>query len=285
MNILGNFFIRNGSLEKTKYFDYSLINEGESVYEVLRIADGLPVFFDDHFERLKSGTQLTGRKMLRSKELLAHDIISLTASQEVKEANLWIVFNYRESGESSLVYYSKPSYPGSADYMNGVKGIVISAERNNPASKVINNRLRSEINARLAGAGAYEALLADRQGRITEGSRSNIFFIQGTTLITAPDELVLGGITRKHIVEICNENKIKIEFRCVFVLEMADSDGVFLTGTSPVVLPFSQVGEIQFSVDHPLTGFLRSEIMRRMEESRKIFRENAVSSGLLKGKE
>ena len=35
------------------------------------------------------------------------------------------------------------------------------------------------------------------------------------TLITAPDNVILCGITRKHILDICSENNIKVKMECV----------------------------------------------------------------------
>ena len=49
-----------------------------------------------------------------------------------------------------------------------------------------------------------------KNNEITEGSRSNIFFLKDETLVTAPDNAVLNGITRKHILEICRENSIRL---------------------------------------------------------------------------
>ena len=43
----------------------------------------------------------------------------------------------------------------------------------------------------------YEVLLVDRNGRITEGSRSNVFFVKGNKFYTGPSAMVLVGITRK----------------------------------------------------------------------------------------
>ena len=142
-------------------------------------------------------------------------IISLTRSDRKKETNLKIVFNYNNEVKNFLVYFIEPIFPTTEQYRCGVKGILFHAERKNPESKVINHKLRSAIYHRLILEGAYEALLVNEKNMITEGSRSNIFFLKGETLVTAPDNLILNGITRKHILEICNQNKLKVELRCV----------------------------------------------------------------------
>jgi branched-chain amino acid aminotransferase len=107
---------------------------------------------------------------------------------------------------------------------------------------------------------------------ITEGSRSNIFFVRRNTLVTAPDNLVLSGITRKHILDICTIEKIRIEFRSISVDELSGYESVFMTGTSPVVLPFCCIEEKSFNAGLPLMAKLRELYLLRAEESIRTFR-------------
>ena len=106
---------------------------------------------------------------------------------------------------------------------------------------------------------------------ITEGSRSNIFFLRDGILTTAPDEKVLNGITRKYILDICRENAIKVVFRCIPAGSIREYDAVFMTGTSPMVLPFCCIGEVNFRVDFPLIEKLRRLYLEKAEESIRRF--------------
>jgi branched-chain amino acid aminotransferase len=125
---------------------------------------------------------------------------------------------------------------------------------------------------RLILAGAYEALLVNEKNMITEGSRSNIFFLKGEVLVTAPDKLILNGITRKHILEICRLNNVKVEMRCVNAGDISEYDSVFMTGTSPMVLPFCRIDDITLNVELPLMERLRMLYTVRAEESIRRFR-------------
>ena len=107
---------------------------------------------------------------------------------------------------------------------------------------------------------------------ITEGSRSNIFFLKGDTLVTAPDNVILNGITRKHILEICRENQIIVELACVKAKEISKFDAVFMTGTSPTLLPFYCIEDKFFNVRLPLMERLRRLYMVKAEESILFFR-------------
>ena len=268
----GNKFILNGELQPAYLFDNSLVYEGDSIYEVIRMVKGNPVFFHDHMERLSNSVKLQGVEMLTDVPALRSSIIKLTRSGRKKESNLKIVFNYNNDAKNFLVYFIEPIYPSAEQYNNGVKGILFHAERKNPESKVINHKLRLAIYHRLILAGAYEALLVNEKNMITEGSRSNIFFLKGEVLVTAPDKLILNGITRKHILEICRLNNVKVEMRCVNAGDISEYDSVFMTGTSPMVLPFCRIDDITLNVELPLMERLRMLYTVRAEESIRRFR-------------
>ncbi len=268
----GKKFILNGKLQSSDSFDNSLVYDGDSVYEVIRMAKGYPVFFYDHMERLASSVKLQKKKMLAHPDALKKDIINLTKWDKKKEINLKIVFNYNKGSENYLVYFIEPIYPSAEQYKKGVKGILFYAERKDPASKVINHKLRSSIFHKLILEGGYEALLVNENGQITEGSRSNIFFLKGDTLVTAPDSMILSGITRKHILEICRENTIKVRLACVKADRITEYDAVFMTGTSPIVLPFNCIDDKYFNVRIPVVDTLRKLYIEKAENSIKSFR-------------
>jgi branched-chain amino acid aminotransferase len=267
---IGNSFILNGDLVPTELFNNSMVYEGKSVYEVIRLVRGRPVFYTDHFERLMTSTKLQLKEMLAGSEELRRDIISLSKSEKKKETNLKIVFNYNKS-DNYLLYLIESVYPTKEQYAKGVMGAFVFAERKEPESKIIRQKLRSEIYNKLLIEGAYEAVLVNKEGCITEGSRSNIFFIEGDQLYTAPDGSVLNGITRKHVLEICRENGISVKYTLINSGEISNYDNVFMTGTSPVVLPFQRIDKIYFRVDNPLIKQLRNMYLIRMEESIRLF--------------
>jgi len=270
----GKKFVLNGALQPSDSFDNSLVYEGDSVYEVIRIVKGNPVFFHDHMERLETSVKIKQKRLLAGLSALRRDIINLSKTEKRKETNLKIVFNYNQDSENYLVYFIEPIYPSEEQYKKGVKGILFYAERKDPESKVINHKLRSSIYHKLILEGGYEALLVNEDDCITEGSRSNIFFLKNEILTTAPDETVLNGITRKHILDICRENKFKVEFKCVPVSSIPDYESVFMTGTSPMVLPFYCIGNVNFNVRITLIERLRMLYLEKAEESIRRFISN-----------
>jgi branched-chain amino acid aminotransferase len=270
----GKKFILDGAILPRDSFDNKFVYEGDSVYEVIRMAKGSPVFFHDHMERLETSLNLMNKKSLASITTIRKDIIRLARTERRKEINLKIVFNYSNGRSHYLIYFIEPVYPDEKQYRLGVRGILYYAERKDPESKVINHKLRSSIFHKLILESGYEALLVNEDDCITEGSRSNIFFLKGDILVTAPDNRILNGITRKYILQICREIGQEVRFDCVRVKDIGSYDAVFMTGTSPVVLPFCCIGDIFFEARLPVIENLRHLYMIKAEESIRHFISN-----------
>jgi branched-chain amino acid aminotransferase len=263
----GKNFILNGEIKPAEEFDNNLVYVGETIYEVIRMVRGVPVFFNDHMERLSRSISIQNMEMITGISTLKNDTIRLNESEKRKEVNIKIVFNYKDDLQNYLIYYIESNYPTPVQYGKGVKGMLFWAERKDPQSKVLNNRMRAAIHQALVDENAYEALLVNNENLITEGSKSNLFFMSADTLYTAPDECILKGVTRKHILDISRTEQIPVEYRCINADDLDKYDAAFMTGTSPMVLPFCCVNGTFFSVSHPLLERLRELYIQKVEES------------------
>ena len=124
--------------------------------------------------------------------------------------------------------------------------------RENAEVKYINSGLREMTNKIIGEQGVHEVLLIDEENFITEGSRSNVFFIKDNTLFTAPLPHVLPGTSRKRVLIICQENNIRVEEKRVAYKDLSTYEAAFITGTSPLVLPILHIDNITFDPHHPL---------------------------------
>ncbi len=264
-------FIENGIVRNKSEFDLAKVFEDDVIYEVIRVRDRMPVFFADHFDRLVNSTKMSGNKPVPDYHELREQVLTLIGICGIAEGNLKIILKFTSSFTGYLVYFIEAQYPGPDMYKKGVEGILYYAERRNPVAKVFNHKLRSAIYAKLIQAGAYEALLVNRDSCITEGSRSNIFFIKGDRIITAPDDMVLGGITRKKILEICSDEGMAIGLRCIHTDELKHMDCVFMSGTSPIALPFKSIGGHTFNTDNRMLTLIGERYMERIDSYLKEF--------------
>jgi D-alanine transaminase len=93
-------------------------------------------------------------------------------------------------------------------------------------------------------AGAGECFLI-RDGKVTEATHSSVLAVKNGTVITHPlSNLILPGITRKVILEICAENSIPVEERALSKAELYEIDELIIAGTGSEVTPVIQVDDI-----------------------------------------
>jgi len=154
--------------------------------------------------------------------------------------------------ETNWVFRFIPhSYPTPEDYENGVPTDLLLVERKNPNAKVIQNEIREKSNQLIAGQNLFEVLLVDRNRMITEGSRSNVFFVKDQIFYTAPSSMILVGITRQKVMVCLKSLNYGIVEEAISVNQLSQFDSAFLTGTSPKVLPISTIGKLSYSTKNP----------------------------------
>lgn len=116
-------------------------------------------------------------------------------------------------------------------------------------------------------------LLLDREGRILEGTSSNIFFVRRGELITAGDG-VLEGIVRKVVLELARELRLPVRFERLSVEAAGGCDEAFLTSSSRHILPI--VGIERMPVGGGVPGPITLELSWRYEERAELEARPAV---------
>lgn len=238
------FYLVNGELKSTG--DLKIFNKiNKPIYEVIRIIDGVPLFLEEHLERMRESASLVDYKINKTNSEIKKDIKRLILKNQIKNLNVKLICTDVEGmGQVFLSCFIKSFYPPEEYYKKGVHTTLFHYERQNPNVKVQISAFNMEVAKRLKEKKVFEALLVSKAGYILEGSRSNIFFVKGDKLYTAPKEAVLLGITRKHIFQVCEELGIKIIEENIHVGDLDKLDGAFMTGTSVNVLPISTIDHI-----------------------------------------
>jgi branched-chain amino acid aminotransferase len=248
-----NFFIHNSSLHKASDFDKIYCDKHPSVYEVIRIIDGIPLFLEEHYERLSSSAVILGYRLDFDYEEQRKNILKMIEINKTQNYNIKIVVNnFNNDSSDTYYFFIKSNYPEEALYIHGIKTFLYKAVRENPNVKIINKNLREEVDRLLKEKGCYEALLVNNSGEITEGSRSNLFFIRDNSVFTSPSEGVLMGITRQRIISLCRKNGIEVKEVPISSEHVESFDAAFISGTSPKVLPVSTIDEYNYSTDNSL---------------------------------
>jgi branched-chain amino acid aminotransferase len=274
---LGKLFINNGNLTDTSAFDDSFLKNPHYIYEVFRVIDGVALFLEDHLDRLKKTCDLSEHCHGFSYDDIYGQVYEVIKANNFSFGNLKMVLYSNDRKNSHfLIYITEHQYPTPQQFEKGIPVALFKGIRNNPNAKVMDVKLRNATNMMKQEMEVYETLLVDDQGCITEGSRSNVFFIRHGKIITPPLQDVLPGITRKHIIEVCRSLSLPLTEEKVPARSIVVMEAVFISGTSRKVLPVNRIDDIEFDANHPVTRQIQNAFNHVVE---KYILENLQKKG------
>ena len=237
--------------------------EEKIIYEVLRVIDGKPIFLEEHIRRMENSFKLVGEVFSLKFEEIYAKIDEFIKNEKKNIGN--IKLTYGLNSKELKIFFIEHSYPSDELYEKGVKTILYFGERTNPNAKIVNDNFRSKINEEIKKKNAYEAILVDRNGFITEGSKSNIFMVKENKLITSPVKAVLPGVTRGEIINIANKIGITVIEKEYSFKDIDKLNGMFISGTSPKVLPINQVDSIKLDPQNNIIKIILDEYNKEIE--------------------
>lgn len=273
MNIegIGNQLLINNEVV-TRDFPFSITYEGELIYEVVRIKDGYPLFWSEHLDRMIGSLNLTGQDGFKIAEEIEAYIRSFIAKSEFKNNNMKIIIgNFGEGAYEYMVYPIPSYYPDDCFYRNGAKVISLNHERINPNAKIINNDLAKKVTEIRKETDAYEVALVNTEGIVTEGSRSNLFFLRDHCVYVSQGHKILKGITLLKVIDLLKRLDVCYKEEDVFKEKLHTFDACFMTSTSNNVLPIDTIDDQQFDSSH------NEIVMALMSTFEKLMKEDQLN--------
>ena len=246
----------NGELKASNVFLKTIRGAENLIYEVIRIENSIPLFMEDHFDRIERSIQLVKGALPLKRDEMELSIHKLIASNRLEKGALKILYYYTPD-PLLIVHLMKEYKPSSEEYLRGIDTLFFHTSRTNPNAKVWNPEFRNKTAEKIERGSVFEVVLVNSEGFITEGSRSNIFFIKGHEVYTTPESYVLAGITRKKVISVCESLTIKVRFELIYYKDVSKFDSVFFTGTTRKMVPARQIDNIPFQVDNPIFNRIR----------------------------
>lgn len=264
--VLGARYVINGVSADVSEFVPDM--SADTYYEVVRLIDGKILFLNDHLERFRNSIQASPAEYPGHQEIIT-SLGLLIRENPFREGNIRICLQQVNEEKFLLQCYFIPYvYPDQTMYREGVKLATFPHQRPNPGIKKWDDQFRRSVGSFIREHGVYEVALVNPENQITEGSRSNIFFFnQGGSLVTIPEKHILQGITRKYVLEIARKHGIRIIEKSISMNELDSLASVFISGTSPKVLPVKQIDEHYFDVALPVLHMLMDEFEQLVKEN------------------
>ncbi|HEY2421767.1 MAG TPA: D-amino-acid transaminase [Neobacillus sp.] len=250
------FAILNGEIIKRSEAKVDIDDRGyqfgDGVYEVIRVYNGKMFTAMEHLNRLVKSTDSIGISLPFTIEQINGMLMALIEKNNLQIGTIYLQITRgvaprnhafpTENVSPTLVVYTKEVERPIEHLRDGVKTILTEDIRwlrcDIKSLNLLGNLLAKQ---KAAVQGCYEAILHRGQD-LTEGSSSNIFIVKNGVVIThASDNLILKGITKDVLLQICAQNKLFVEERTFTIEELEQADEVFLTSTTAEVMPINEV--------------------------------------------
>ncbi len=227
---------------------------GDSVYEVFRTYRGIPLFLEEHFDRLDNSAKLVHMRITQSRQELTEEIKrTVRFAGATPDDDVYVRYQITR-GEGPIDLYPDASLPtryviivaplkvwNPQHYAVGMT-MAIPEVRRNPADALDpnikgGNYLNNVIAIMQARQrGADESLILAANGNVTEASNSNVWFVINDVIAT-PAGGNLRGLTKEAILNACQKNNIEVQQRDVHVDELKDATECFVTSATREAMP------------------------------------------------
>jgi len=238
-------------------FDHGFLY-GEGVYETLRTYNRRLFLFDRHARRLRRSAGMIALDLPFSDDDLLQAITETMGRAALRDEAYARVLVTRGVGELSYDPKATPSHtlaiivkpqvdPPEAAYRDGVAVAIVDIIRNHPGSvnpmiksnNLMNNALAMQEALR---RGAFEGVMRNYRGELTECTTANLFVVKDGTVLTPPlDAGILAGITREFIFEIGRAAGIDVHEAALRDEHLYGADEAFLTSTTREAVPIVTV--------------------------------------------
>ena len=262
-------------------FDHGFLY-GEGVYETLRTYNSRLFLYAGHMRRLRNSARMIELVIPFTDEVLTRHVSDTIGATKLdgKEAYVRVLVT-RGVGELSydLKATPKPSWviivkpliePPCEIYERGRKVALVDVVRNHPKS--VNPMIKSNnlLNQALAAqqafkCGAFDGVMRNYRGELTECATSNLFIVKNRTVLTPPVESgLLPGITREFLFEVGRDAQIEVREQVLRDDDLFDADEAFLTSTTREVVPIVAVNDRAIGSGKP--GTVTSKLLNAFRD-------------------
>ncbi len=227
---------------------------GDSVYEVFRTYRGIPLFMEEHFERLENSAQLVQMTISQSREELTREIRrTVLATGATVEDNVYVRYQITR-GEGAIdlhpdkglqtryVIIVTPLKAWNPKHYSIGMSMAIPSVRRNPVNALDpnikgGNYLNNVIAVMQARKrGADESLILDAEGFVTEASNSNVWFVIDNDVVT-PGAGNLRGLTKAAILKGCADRGVEAREQQIHADDLKNATECFVTSATREVMP------------------------------------------------
>lgn len=252
---------------------------GDAVYDAVLVLNKKAFTLDMHLDRLYNSCSLMNINFEMTRESLCAEIDKLLSKGNGGTEMLYIQVSrgsaprkheFPEKAKPNLLMFVKAFDLPPKDKRASL--LTMDDMRFKYCNIKTVNLLPNVFAAQRATECGYTEALMHRNGRVTEAAHSSILIIKNGKVVMPPlDNLILPGITRAIIKELCEENGIPTETREFTLNEVTNADEIILCSTTKNVV-------FVYNIDGNDVGGKDKETAKKIKELffDKIYNETGV---------
>lgn len=248
-----HFCVFNGKLVHEK--DLALGREDAEgftfgCFDTTRTFNGVPFRVKDHLERMMESAQYLMIKCPFSVEEMTEQMTMLLDANKdlIAKKDWWITtklcplgFHPEPWGKANVLMGMNPiPFAGRKEHvLKGLRCSMSSIRR--PSADTYTPSCKANCNYPnlhyadmqvKSGDPSLVSLQMDSMGNVIEGPGANLFLVKNGMVLTPPVESVLGGISRKTVIELCDKLGIPLQERSMTLYDLYGAEEAFITSTS-----------------------------------------------------
>lgn len=242
--------------------------DDRTYYETVRIRRGVLLFLEDHMARLTKSVQGLEDFPVDTKDISDKAYSFLKKICFNKDGNIRIVL----TKDHLLIHLVDVNVPDRSMFENGINTSLLKWERQTPNLKIFRGDYKNTVNAKFKTENAhgkpFELILSDNDGKLYEGSMSNLFVIMDGKVYSAPDDKILIGITRRRVIEALKRSGLELATGMFTMDELVKGNAAIFVSSTPFdILPVTYIDDHTFnSVNDPLLNMISEAYAGYTEE-------------------
>ncbi len=205
------------------------------VFETMRSDGGRIDDLSAHLDRLERSADILTLKLPISRQRILAMMRSCLQSLRRTSALRWKIV----CTETDVIIECAPLVLDPS-HVFGVSATVTHLDRRVPLAKALPYHRERKAHTDAMKQGFAEAILVKKDGTITEGAYSNIFWVIDGILHTKKDG-VLPGITRAKVLRLAKKFGIEFSFAEITPTQLCRADEVFMTKSLTGITPITQI--------------------------------------------
>ena len=226
------------------------------------------LFLEDHLARLTKSVEGLENFPVDTKDISNKAYSFLKNAGSCKEGNIRIVL----TREHLLIHQVEVNVPDKSKFENGINTSLFQWERQTPNLKIFRGDYKNAVNEKFRTENAhgkpFELVLSDNEGKLYEGSMSNLFVILDGKVYSAPDDKILIGITRRRVIEALKRSGLELHTGMFTLDELIRGNAAIFVSSTPFdILPVTYIDDHTFdSVSDPVLNMISKAYAGYTEE-------------------